>query len=152
MENQDNDFLEVRLDRTGIDQLKKLSVTTRWLFILGMLLTLLLFVRTVVHSPFMSAEEFSANLPLYLEAKLFNWYTALYCLFFAWQVWCYWQFARQANKGAALLDTAQFNHSFRALYRSSVLALVHLCLTIVMAVLEVLVAFHIAALARALHK
>lgn len=150
MENQDNDLLEVRLDKTGIDQLKKLSVTTRWLFILSMLLTLLLILQAIGRGSLMSPEKFSSNWALYLAVKLFNWYTFAYCCFFAWQVWSYWQFARQVNKGAALLDTAQFNQSFRSLYRSSVLALVHLCLTLCMAVLQVLAVFH--NLTRILHK
>ena len=150
MEKQDNDFLEVRLDPTGAAYLKKLMVTTRWLFIIGMLLSLLLILQAIVRSPFANPERFSANLPLYLEMKLFNWYTFIYCLFFSWQVWCYWQFARQANKGAVLLDTAQFNHSFRSLYTSSILALVHLCLTMGMAVLEVLADVNLGRMA--LHK
>jgi hypothetical protein len=41
VENQDENFLEVRLDHTGAAYLKRLAVTTRWMFILSMLSVLL---------------------------------------------------------------------------------------------------------------
>jgi len=152
VENQDNDFLLVRLDHTGAAHLKKLLTTTRWLFIIGMLLTLLFIVGNILRNHFINPDRFSSNLPLYLEMRLHNWYVAVYCLFFSWQLVLYLRFVQQANKGAVLLDNTRFNHSFRILYRSNVIALVHFSFSVVMAVLEVWANYDLSKMAKALHK
>ena len=149
MENQDENFLEVRLDHTGVAYLNKLTVTTRWIFILSMLFVLLVIIRTIMrnvgHHP--PPERYISNFPLYLVERFSNWYYLFYIVFFVWQLVCYLKFIREANKAAETLDSAQFNRSFKALCRSNILALIHLPVSMGMVALDIWVYYNIAQIA-----
>lgn len=143
MENQRDSLLEVRLDPTGVALLKRLSVSTRWLFIIGLILTLLFLLDAGIRLAFIHPERFASNLPLYLEARLHGWYTLLYCILFIFQLRFYLLFVRQARKGAEVADTALFNDSFQALNKSNVMAIIQLSASVFMGVLEVWANFSI---------
>ena len=139
MENQGSDCLEVRLDHTGVAYLKKLAVTTRWLFIISLLFVLLVMVRMILRHVTIHPrpERYISNFPLYLEEIFSDGYYIFYYALFIWQLICYLKFAREANKAADTLDSSQFNRSFKAMYRFNILALVHLPVSMGMVILDI---------------
>ena len=136
MEDQQDSFLEVRLTATGAAQLKRLPVTTRWLFIIGMLLNLLLVTNALLRHFLVDPEKLRSNLPLYIEARLFIWYALAYSVLITFQLRYYLRFTREARMGAEKLDTTQFNNAFQLLNKANTVALIHFSLSILIGFLE----------------
>lgn len=122
--------------------MKRLSVTTRWLFIFGMALNLLLMINGLLRNILLNPEKFISNLPLYLEMKLYIWYVLFYSVLFGFQLRFYLRFVRQALRGAEKLDTALFNDSFQLLNKGNVMAIIHISLSMLIGSLEVWTSFN----------
>jgi hypothetical protein len=122
MYNSETELLSVSVSPAGAAQIKRLFTSTKWMFRVGLLNSLLAITSSLFRSTYSHPDRYRSIPSYYWESKLYVGHL-LYYLFFIAQLVLYLRFVRRMNQTLESADNEGFNESFDFLYRSNQWAL-----------------------------
>jgi hypothetical protein len=149
MDNSETELLSVSVSSPGAAQIKRLFTSTKWMFRVGILNSLLAVTGSLFRLSYSHPDRYR-NIPSYYwESKLYVGHL-LYYLFFIAQLVLYLRFVRRMNQTLENRDNDGFNESFDFLYRSNQWALCGMLVATFYALLNIWVTW--SAAVAALHR
>lgn len=148
MEEGSQDLLGVTVSPWGMTQLKRLANNTRWTFLAGLLLSVIIVMNSFVQRVSMAnIEAFRrSNPPFYIELKLHFWFVLIASGLFVLQFYVFLLFARKSAAACETVDSHRFNESFALLTRYNRLALLSISLNGLFALLQTWSSFNFLAM------
>jgi hypothetical protein len=137
MEAMQAPLLEVAVNNSGIRYLKKLSVQTNWMFILGIVVYALTVAHSLLYIARVDPERYRAFPAYYIELRYNIVWVVIGSVLALVQLYLYRRFARHSLRTVDLADNEAFNETFRDLCLANKLAIASMFMYMLVSFLHV---------------
>lgn len=111
------ELFEIKLNSEARSNLRRFTIVARWVILAGIGISLVHIISTVFHHIDYSNYDLENYPLLKAEYKFLPYYTALYCILFYSQLYCYWKAARLIRKALRYSSTEIMTSAFRSLWK-----------------------------------
>jgi hypothetical protein len=140
MENpHQDDILTITISVSGAATLKRLVGSTRILFLLGCIMSVLELVVIYFRYSWLALSYYKSNFFLYLQLVLTPFYTIVFIVFVLLQIFQFLKFTRLSNASIGLGNSEAFNQSFTFLQRYNRIGIINCSIGMLMLILELIV-------------
>ena len=140
MENpHQDDTLIITLSNSGAATLKRLASSTRILFLIGCVVSLLELTATYLRYSTVSLKEYKSNILLYTQLALSPFYIIIYLGFLLLQIFQFMKFTRLSNASVELGDSESFNRSLNFLQKYNTIGIINFSMGLFMLILNLVV-------------
>jgi hypothetical protein len=133
----ENNLFEITLSQEGASWLLRIYKITRWVFILGICLSVLHLTSVVLRYLFYIRYQADNNLLSIFHTKVFPFFEAVGVIVSFIQIYYYVTFSRTCKKGIEGQQADTFNDSFKWLYKHSVIAFILVIFYSIMALVAI---------------
>lgn len=119
----ENNLFEITLSQEGASWLLRIYKITRWVFILGICLSVLYLTSIVLRYSLYMRYDTDNNWSSIFLTKVFPFFEAMGVIVSFIQIYYYVTFSRTCKKGIEGQQADTFNDSFKWLYKHSVIAI-----------------------------
>lgn len=135
-EAEPKDLFETRLNSTGKLYIRKFATLVRYIILLSIIISSLNIIAATVEAIKIDIGIYAGNKLLLLRHKISPFYTAVYFILFAFQIYYYWMVTRYLSRGIKYNDETEFNQSFQALYHHAFFGALTLGLALLMNIFD----------------
>jgi hypothetical protein len=129
----ENNLFEISLSQQGASWLLRLYKVTRWLFVLGIVLSVLFFINIGLRFRINMRYTTPDNWLSVLQLNLYGLFDTVVVIITFIQIYYYFKFTRTCKMGIEELQPDLFNDSFKWLFKNTVMASVMFVLQLILA-------------------
>ena len=139
--NPENNLFEVFLSSEGAGYLSRVYRITRWVFILGIIFSVIQLVNIFTRFSLMSGSSALGSDWMSIISKIYPLIEIVSVILTLLQLYFYFNFTRIGNKSIELQQSDLFNESFKWLFRNSLMAITMLILETILLCLATIANF-----------
>ncbi|HMI62587.1 MAG TPA: hypothetical protein VK518_16835 [Puia sp.] len=137
MEEPKDEVFSVVINPSRLSEFKSIYTTTKWIFGIGISCIILQIASAIAHATYTEPEKYRKSFfAYYLQLKLSNWNTLLYCGIYIIQLVVWLRFTGKMARGLESSDSVTFNQSFNHLRRYNLLFLLGSVVVLLLGILS----------------